>query len=180
VKRTGEVKTYVYYHCTRKKRDIKCYDSKPVTLKELENQIEAKTEEVNIHPEFLKWALEILGKQNDQEINDRTKTYEMQHNTLVQTQKELDNLTRMRYKELIDDETFIKESNSLKGKINQLKENLRQTETRAEKWLELTERTFHFATYARKAFIDGTIEQKREILAALGSNFSFKLKNSSF
>ena len=38
-------------------------------------------------------------------------------------------------------------------RIAQLKENLRETETRAEKWLELIEQTFNLATYARKAFL---------------------------
>jgi len=53
-----------------------------------------------------------------------------------------------------------------------MKENLRQTETRAEKWLELTEKTFNFATYARKAFITAKgkegLELKKEILLAIG------------
>ena len=59
----------------------------------------------------------------------------------------------MRYRQLIDDEIFIKEKNTLQGKIAQVKERLRETETRAEWWLELTEKTFNFATYARKAFM---------------------------
>ena len=96
----------------------------------------------------------------------------MRHKNLVETQKELDELTKMRYRQLIDDETFIKEKNTLSSKIFQFKENLRETETRAEKWLELTEKTFAFATYARKAFITAKgkegLERKKEILLALG------------
>lgn len=84
----------------------------------------------------------------------------------------MDELTKMRYRQLIDDETFIKEKNSLQSKITQLKESLRHTETRAEQWLELTEKTFNFATYARKAFIMAKgktgLELKKEILMALG------------
>ncbi|HNY97644.1 MAG TPA: hypothetical protein PKM84_00780, partial [Candidatus Pacearchaeota archaeon] len=57
-----------------------------------------------------------------------------------------------------------------------LKANLRGTETRAEKWMELTEKTFSFACYARKEFILGGIEKKREIFSALGQNFSLKDK----
>jgi hypothetical protein len=34
-----------------------------------------------------------------------------------------------------------------------MKGNLRETETRAEKWLEIIEKTFSFATYARVAFL---------------------------
>ncbi|MBI3335851.1 MAG: hypothetical protein HY001_05165, partial [Candidatus Portnoybacteria bacterium] len=93
---------------------------------------------------------------------------------LVETQKELDELTKMRYRQLIDDETFIKEKNTLQSKVAQMKENLRETETRAEKWLELTEKTFAFATYARVAFLRANkmgkagLELKKEILLALG------------
>jgi len=76
----------------------------------------------------------------------------------------------MRYCQLIDDETFIKEKNNLQVKVNQLKEKLRATETRAEKWLELTERTFNFTTYARRAFLTGGLELKKEILIALGES----------
>ena len=57
-----------------------------------------------------------------------------------------------------------------------MKQQLHQTENRAEAWLKLTEQTFHFVTYARQAFINGTLLQKREILAALGQNFSLKDK----
>jgi len=86
----------------------------------------------------------------------------------------LDELTKMRYRQLIDDATFIKEKNELQTKIAQMKENLRHTETRAEKWLELTEKTFNYATYARAAFLKASemgkagLELKKEILMAIG------------
>lgn len=75
-----------------------------------------------------------------------------------------------------DDEAFIKERDELKAKIAKLKTNLRETESRAEKWLELTEKTFNFACYARKQFITGGLDKKREIFSALGQNFSLKDK----
>ncbi len=98
----------------------------------------------------------------------------MQHKALAETQKELDELTKMRYRQLIDDTTFIKEKNELQTKISQLKANLRQTESRAEKWLELSEKTFSFATYARAAFLKANemgkagLELKKEILLTIG------------
>jgi hypothetical protein len=80
----------------------------------------------------------------------------------------------MRYRELIDDETFVKERDTLKDKIERLKGKLRETENRAAKWLELTERTFSFACYARKEFVKGDLIRKREIFAAFGQNFLIK------
>ena len=176
VKSTGKLKTYVYYHCTRRKKDVVCDQRKPMTLKELEDQIDIKLERFTILPKFQEWALEILNRDNDKEIEERTKIYENQHKALTSTQKELDMLTKMRYRELIDDETFIKERDELKAKIAKLTSNLRETESRAEKWLELTERTFNFARYARKEFISGSLEKKREIYSALGQNFLVKDK----
>ena len=68
----------------------------------------------------------------------------------------------------------MKERNILLTDIRQLKENLRETENSAEDWLELTEKTFDFATYARKAFIEGDIQTKKEILMALGNRITIK------
>lgn len=172
IKSTGEIKEYTYYHCTRRTTKIKCNQRKNIPVDDLELSIEKEIEKYTILPEFLEWALEGLNRKNDTEIEDRTKVYEMRHKTLVENQKELDELTKMRYRQLIDDETFLKEKNILQNKITHLKEQLRETETRAEKWLELTEKTFNFATYARKAFImakgEKGLELKKEILLALG------------
>ncbi|MCF7898878.1 MAG: recombinase family protein [Candidatus Pacebacteria bacterium] len=176
IKSTGELKTYIYYHCTRKKKDIKCNQNNPMTLKEVEGQIDIELERYTILPKFQEWALEVINRNNDKEIEDRTKIYEAQHKSLTETQKELDTLTKMRYRELIDDETFIKERDELKAKIVKLTSNLRETENRADKWLELTEKTFNFACYARKEFILGDLNRKREMFSALGQNFLVKDK----
>lgn len=133
IKKTGKIREYTYYHCTRRTTKVKCNQRKNIRAEDLELMIEKEIEKYTILPEFLEWALEILNKKNDAEIEDRTKIYEMQHKTLVQTQKELDELTKMRYRQLIDDETFVREKNELQKKITQLKENLRQTEARAER-----------------------------------------------
>ncbi len=174
IKSTGEVKEYTYYHCTRRTRKVKCDQRKNIPVDDLELKIEKEIEKYTILPEFLEWALEGLNKKNDTEIEDRSKIHETQSRTLLDTQKQLDELTKMRYRQLIDDDTFLKEKNSLQSQITQLKERLRETETRAEKWLELTEKTFVFATYARAAFLRAGkmgkkgLELKKEILLALG------------
>ena len=170
IKGTGEIKKYTYYHCTRRKVDIKCSQRKVLSEDKLEDQIEDILDSYTILPEFRDWALEVLNEKNDSEIEDRTKIYEMQHKSLVNSQEELDELTKMRYRKLIDDEAFLKEKEILQKKIAEMKDGLRKTESRAENWLELTERTFNFATYAQMKFNKGTIEQKKEILSALCSN----------
>lgn len=175
IQSTGEIKTYTYYHCTRKNKRVKC-NEKSVTLDELESQIDVELERYTILPKFQEWAIEILNRDNDKEIDERTKIYETQHKAVADTQRELDGLTQMRYRDLIDDETFVRERDTLKAKVSKLINNLRETEDRSKQWLVLTEKTFNFACYARKEFLVGDLNKKREIFSALGSNFLVKDK----
>ena len=172
IKKTGAIREYTYYHCTRKTMRVNCSQKKVIRDDNLEKQIEKEIEKYTILPEFLGWALEGLNNKNDTEIEDRSAIYETQHKAITQAQKELDELTKMRYRQLIDDETFLNGKKELLSQISQLKGKLRETEARAEKWLELTEKTFHFATYARKAFLFAKgkegLELKKEILMGLG------------
>ncbi len=179
VKKTGELKTYAYYHCTKKKKDAsgKCScGQKPVTLEEFERQVDVELERYTILPKFQEWALEIINKENDKEIDARTKVYEQQQRAYNQTQNELDTLTKMRYRNLIDDEEFKTQRSDLKKKLGKLKLQLNSTENRAATWLELSERTFNFARHARATFVHGSIQEKREIFSALGQNFTLKDK----
>lgn len=180
IKTTGEVKSYSYYHCTKKKKGesgTNTCSQKPITLEELEAQIDVELERFTILPKFQEWALEILNRENDSEIATRAKIYEQQQESYNATQNQLDTLTKMRYRDLITDEEFVDQRKELKQKLAKLKSQLDATELRAESWLELSEKTFNFARYARKAFLEGDIMKKRELFSALGQNFTLKDEN---
>lgn len=87
VKKTGKFEKYVYYHCTCRKKGTSCTQRKPITLSELEQQVDVELERYTILPKFKDWALEILNRENDKEIEDRTKVYEAQHKAVAETQK---------------------------------------------------------------------------------------------
>ncbi len=183
VKKTGELKTYSYYHCTHKKKDKqtnkRICKQKPVTLDKFEEQVDIELERYTILPKFQEWAIDILNKRNDKEIQERTKIYEQQHRAYADVQKQLDTLTQMRYRDLIDDGQFIKDRDILKLKLAKLKLQLNSTENRAKVWLDLSEKTFNFACYARHAFEKGGTQEKREIFASLGQNYILKDKKVS-
>lgn len=175
VQAKGTVESYTYYRCTHRKVSIPCFQKGSVKVEDLEIQIEKEIMGLTILPEFQQWALECLNDKNDREIDDRSKVYESQHKALVEAQSYLDNLTKMRYRDLIDDETFLKEKAELTPKIADMQMRLRETEGRSERWLELTEKVFNFALYAHKVFmLTDDLQVKKEILAALGSNFVLK------
>jgi len=180
VKKTGAWQNYRYYHCTGKKGPGCSQRQEPVTLGELEDQIEVELCANSISPVFRQWALDILNRENEAEIADRARVYEERHAALTRTQGELDNLTRMRYRDLIDDETFVRERDALKSQIVTLSARLRETESRAARWVELTGQAFDFVTHAHAAFLrakeKGDTQALREIFSAIGQNFSLKDK----
>ena len=175
-KKTGNLRYYTYYHCTRRKQHIQCTQRKVISEPELDSQILEQISNLTILPEFKDWAMEALRENNDLEIEDRTKIYEMQHKQVTELQGQLDRLTKMRVRELISEEMFIMQRDELQEQIKETQKNLRQTEERAENWLEVVEEELQFAVNAKTRFTTGDLETKKEILAGLGSNFLLKDK----
>ncbi|MGH9924712.1 MAG: recombinase family protein [Nitrososphaeraceae archaeon] len=174
IKSTGVTKQYTYYHCTRKRP---CSQSGSITEQQIEEQTERLISEVTILPEFRDWALEVLRENNDLEIDDRSTIQKNQTKVLLSTQKQLDNLTKMRLRELITDEEYIAQKEELSSDLRRIKESLRDTEERADKWLELTEKVFDFATNALSNFRYGTPDDRKTIFTTLGNSFTLKNKN---
>lgn len=175
LKSTGQLKTYVLYYCIRARKEKgSCSQWRYTNAEIIEEQIEKEIEQFTILPEFKDWALAILAGQNNKEIEDRTKIYESQQNTVNDAQKQLDNLTQLRIRELIEDEEYTRERTRLKNEITRMRMKMKSTEDRTESWLELTEKTFEFACYAHKAFLYGDAETKKSILSAIGLNHTIK------
>lgn len=171
IKNTNRMKSFVYYHCTHKKKWCK---QRSITKDDLEIQIEKEVAKMDILPVFREWALEVVSRRSNQEIGDRTKIRKSQQKAMNDTQTELDNLLAMKLRLLIDDDEYLKKKQELKAKKVKLQEELNDTDFRADKWMELGERFFDFVTYATKAFKEDDPQQKKEILAALGQNFTLK------
>ncbi len=140
----------------------------------MEKEIDAELAKYTILPEFRDLALEILNRSHRLEVTDRTKIYETQQKKRQQLQKRLDGIVDMRTRELLDDDEYLEQKNRLKMELVRIDDALRNVEKRADNWLELTERAFDFATYARVRFRNGDLTVKRDILMTLGENFLLK------
>ncbi len=172
LKRSGRDATYTYYHCTHKKRDIQCSQRSAVTAFQLERQIMKTMIRFTITPQFRSWAIEILHESNLVDTENLSKIKVMKKAAYEQAKKELETLIKMRYRELIDDETFIQEQNSLKKKIAQLQEDQSKTDNVGGANVELTESAFDYVTYGINGFNTGNLQQKKELFNCIGQNFS--------
>ncbi len=170
IKSTGSLKSYTYYHCTRKRRDIKCSQRTCIPEAKLQLQIEKELLQLTIDPDLGRWAIKHLAKEREKEALIATKIRKNQENISLDTERQLEELTRMRMRGLIDDEDFTKQRNLLKTELMNVHSKQQMHDDRKGRVTELTEKAFHFATYAHAHFVNGSLQEKREIMTALGSN----------
>jgi predicted metal-binding protein len=181
IKKTGELKSYALYYCVnaRKKR-LACSQSNYTNVEQIEDKIEEFTTSLVMIPGFQELALEMLEQEKGKEKDDTKTILETQQKTLFNIEKQLTNLTQLRIREMISDEEFIKEKTRLQNEQVRLQTQLNQTEKTTINWVELTAKTFEFASYAHKAFLRGSAEIKKSILSAFSLNCTLKDKIFSF
>lgn len=179
--KNGNIHRYIYYRCTKQK-DEKC-QQRAVELSELSKQIDAEINKLTISEKFKDWAIRYLHeiRQTEAQTHEATlKSSERDHLRLIQ---QLDNLL-LKYSspensegQLITDQEYQDvRSRLLKQKVA-LESRITTQNREIEEWLELGERTFNFARYARVWFARGDMETKRAIFACLGSHLVLKDQN---
>ena len=172
----GNVHHYTYYHCTKRKIDANCKQP-AIDEAKLEKQIAAELAKLEIPADFKDWAVARLRDMNAKEINDREQIYGNQRREYEACVRRIDNLIDMRANGEITESEFKNKKVILLAEKDRFQELLKDTDKRVENWLEIAERGFNFAEKARHIF--GTtknIEVKKEIFAALGSDFILKDK----
>lgn len=161
--------TYVYYRCSKNKVGVKC-KQEYVRIENLEHQISSFLEAIELPEAFTAWAIKWLKFQHEKEIDDHNRELESLQKAYQQTQTQLDNLVDMRMKGFIDDAQYKDKQTEVVREREKVKERLEGFEHRVNQWMELTEETLNFATLAPKRFKEASIEERRQMLAEIGSN----------
>jgi DNA invertase Pin-like site-specific DNA recombinase/DNA-directed RNA polymerase subunit RPC12/RpoP len=171
---------YVYYHCTKRKNP-KCTQGS-IEVKELERQIDEYLSRIHISEGFKNWAIKYLKEDNEKEIASRETIISSQRKAYDNCLKKLNNLFQLKVSPLntdgilLSDEEYARQKSKLVKEKAQLEEVLNDTSRRVERWLDIAEKAFVFACYARYWFENGTPEEKGMILQSLGSNLTLKDK----
>jgi len=164
---------YIYYHCTKRKRGVRC--SQPsIRQGELERQIKEELSTMSIDEDFKNLAIRYLGKVREEDTRKRSSAQKSLNETHKDVIKQLDNLTRMRLKEMMSDEEYLEHKNRLLIEREKLKEKMNDGEYKKDRWPELSEKAFNFACYAGYWFDHGSLEDKNTILQTIGSNLVVK------
>ena len=166
---------YIYYHCTKRKRTIRC-NQKVIESKKLETQIISFLESITISKEIKDWTITLLHELHEEELAKNgvsCKSLQKRHDAC---KKELSELLNMKIRGLLNDSEYLKKKKELEEKRHKLKELLEDTDGCFNKILTYSEKAFDFAYTAKKRFENGTLEDKRNILSYTGSNLILKNK----
>lgn len=179
IKSTGETKRYLYHRCTRKTKDNLC-EQKQISYDRLMEQITHQLSRITIPPEFLEWAVQSLREnQKLEETNRNSILTNLRHNhqnvidridSLINSYSSPENLTR----DLISNEDMKRQKNLLLKEKTDIEKEQQQVNLRVNEWVDLTIKSFNFATYATIWFEKGDYETKTAILRALGQSFKLK------
>jgi site-specific DNA recombinase len=167
---------YIYYHCT-KRLNKKC-GQRSLELKDFEEQVDYLLSRIEIPESFKDWAIKYLNELHDKESEDQVAISSSVDGSYKDCLAKINNLVKLKISpmnsdgSLLSDEDFEKQMKPLKDEKKNLEQKRGNLGERANKWLELSTKTFNFACYARIRFMNTTsLMEKKEILAAIGSNF---------
>jgi DNA invertase Pin-like site-specific DNA recombinase len=171
---------YVYYHCTKRK-DKNCPE-KYIEEKDLEKQIDFILSKFQISEQFKNWAIRFLKEPREDQTGQRKESADRGETRIMEITKQLEAMF-LKYTSpansdggLISDQEYRTAKMKLEKEKASLRQDLAHTEAKEAELIELSEKTFKFACYARTWFNEGDLKAKRAILLSLGSNFSLKGK----
>lgn len=173
VQKNGNVHLYTYYHCTKRRMDVDCTQSS-IEEKVLEKEIATVLASIEIPKGFVDWALNHLKSQNHEESESREhslKNYRKQYDAVA---RRIDALIDMRANGEISEEEFKAKKEMLSKEKNHFNGLLNDVDARVDDWLKRAEELYVFASTATKNFAEGSPDQRKEILATLGSNLLLK------
>jgi site-specific DNA recombinase len=159
---------YAYYHCGRRRLDYRCRQPY-VPVRSIEGQIERFLRELAIPDRLHRWLLARLEFSLAEQTEDMLARRQSLEKAEEATRRELANLTKLRLRELVTDEEFLKERQTLEREgiqLHQRMETLGQETSR----FEPAQLAVSFSNHAAQWFQVGDLQQKRLILTAVGLN----------
>ena len=172
--KNGNVHTYVYYHCTKKKNE-NCTEGS-IEADELKKQIIKEIDSIEIPPEFHTFAMKWVRTENEKEGKTQktiVASNQKAYNTIT---AKLSGLISMRASGEISAEYFAEEQAKYLAEKKSFKKNLDNSDERIDQWNKTADEMLTFIEQAREKFKNGTLQKKREILSTLGSNLVIKGK----
>ncbi len=163
----GEINYHTYYHCTLKKP---CSQRSSVREADLFAQVNELLDCYEVTPKLYEWGIKALNEMAKEEISERDEVQSMQFESIAAVQKKLDNLLDMAEFGAITPEVYQQRSTKLAKELKERQKEQSKTADRVKNWYEIVGKTLETLTNANEKFVTGNVNDKVEILLAIGQN----------
>ena len=149
-----------------------------MSLQDLEKQISRFLKGISIPKPLHDWAMARLQQTVDEQRDERTVQRTSLERTRTAGARELENLTKLRIRDLLTDEEYIKQRQELERQQIGIGQRLEMIQ-RADSMFEPSQLLISLSRSMVSWFKAGDIQTKRLILTIVGSNFSLTNKKLS-
>lgn len=170
--KNGNVHQYIYYHCT-KRVNANC-TQKSIRSTELERQIKAKIDEVNIPQDLHEFALKWFRNESAGKFQTAQSVLDTQHKAYKECLKKLSGFMDMRAAQEISAAQYKEKAEPLEAEKKRWEGVFNKTGNKVDDLLKKAEEVFSFAADCKARFENKDPMKKKEVLSRLGSNLSIK------
>ncbi len=176
-RKTKRDASYTYYHCTRKRGMC---SQKPIQENELDRVLTNYISQIAVDKEVWELGIELLKAKHFDEFNKAIQIKKNFEKEQEQVDRNLERMLKLRLDEEITSEEYALQKKILIDKKLELKERTDDREQTTSSWLELAEKFFETAVYARDIMESEDVERKRNLIQTVGSNLVLRDKNVEF
>ena len=170
---------YDYYRCTRHKSNGFCRQP-PVEVDDLERQIIRFLERLTLPSSLEEWAVALARRKTIDRRQVAEQARKCQEQNLAETVHQLENLTSLRLRDLIDDVEFTTKRQELHRERLRLEQALQNGQASGPEMFESLDLAISFSRRAVIWFRNGSAELKRLILKTVCLNLFLKDKRVIF
>ena len=177
IKSTGEVKTYILYHCTRRKKGAAtCTERSYMPVQVLEQLITEELRRYQVHPAFKEWGLTVARENYQHEAEQHKQLVHAQNAHEKRLLQELNNLIDLRISGGISEEMYFQKKGEKDEQLFRVQAIKQSLEKRVKNWIEEIEGQFNFTIKIVDRFQNGELITKKEICHDFGWNWILKDK----
>lgn len=163
---------YTYYHCTKRRLDYRCRQPY-VPLDTLETQIRAFLASITLPDSIHRWATTRLERQLESSEKDRMAQRRALQLTRDALERQLDNLTGLRLRDLLSDDDFTRQRQKLEMERIRMTQEL-DTQAQRSGGLEPARSVISFNNSLLVRFDEGGDREKRFLLEMVGWNLTLR------
>ncbi|SHN26102.1 recombinase family protein [Mucilaginibacter sp. OK098] len=175
--KAGELKSYVFYYCTKRRKGSEhCPEKQYTTKAEMEALIINELSKYEIVPAFKEWATEYYKTYYQAEIDKRNSLAQAELMHEQKLTQELDTLLDLRITNSISEEKFEEKKFEKEQLLIRVTAKRNKYENVHNDWLSIIEDNIEFAIGAVEAFKNGDEKAKKKICNQFGWNWTLKGK----